>query len=137
MGLQHRLDGGEIGRDSLAYDGVEERGLVLEIKIDRGLREAGAQGHVVEPRGGETLLHEQREGGVDDLARTLGRGTALLDRSHITNLLFSKFKSSPVDLSFNINGLEWAPLPEPCPSRAIPRPGGTPVLSRSRRLAVG
>jgi hypothetical protein len=30
----------------------------------------------------------------------------LLGRSHITNLLFSKLKSSLVDLSFNINGLE-------------------------------
>ena len=89
MGLQHRLDGAEIGRDGLAHDALEERGLVLEIEIDRGLRESGAHGHVVESRGGETLLHEQRKGGVDDLAGALGRGTALLSRSHTTNLLVS------------------------------------------------
>ena len=81
MGFQHRFDGAEIGRHGLAHDALEERGLVLEIKIDRGLRESGVKGHVVETlRGGETLLDEQREGGVDDLARTLGRGTALLGR---------------------------------------------------------
>ena len=102
MGLQHRLDGAEIGRDGLAHDALEERGLVLEVEIDRRLRESGPRRHVVEPRGGETLLHEQREGGVDDLAGPLGRCATLLGRWHTTNLLFSKFTYKPVPIIFKI-----------------------------------
>ena len=89
MRAHHRRDGAEVDADRLAHDALEQRGLVLEVEIDRSLAEAGAFSDIVQPRRGEALLDEQRERRVEDLARTLGRGTALFHGLHITNLLVS------------------------------------------------
>jgi hypothetical protein len=89
MGIHHRRHRAEIDGDRLAHDALEQRGLVLEVEIDSSLRQAGAFSDIVEPCRGETLFDEQRQRGVDDLARTLSGGTALIYGLHITNLLVS------------------------------------------------
>ena len=87
--LDHRRHRAEIDGDRLAHHALEQRGLVLEVEIDRSLRQAGPFSDIVEARRGEALLDEQRERGVDDLAGTLSGGTALFYGLHITNLLVS------------------------------------------------
>jgi hypothetical protein len=79
----------EIDGDRLAHDALEQRGLVLEVEIDRSLRQAGAFSDIVEPGRGEALLDEQRQRRVEDLAGALSGGTALFHGLHITNLLVS------------------------------------------------
>jgi len=82
-----RLDRQQVAADRLPDDSLEQRHLVLEVEVDRRLAEPGARRDVVQSRAREALLDEQRQRGLDDLGRPLGRGPALLfHRLHITNL---------------------------------------------------
>jgi hypothetical protein len=89
MRTHHRRHRAEIDGNRLAHDALEQCGLVLEVKVDRSLREACAFSDVVQARRGKALLDEQRKRGIEDFARTLGGGTALFHGLHTTNLLVS------------------------------------------------
>src|SRR5437867_1346625 len=57
--------------DVLAHRRLEQRLLVLEVEIERPLRDTCALRDVLEPRGGEAVLDEGLKGRVQDVPRPL------------------------------------------------------------------
>jgi len=70
-----------------AHELLEQGLLVAEVEVDRPLRDAGAAGNVVEPRGREAAGGELLERGRDDVVAPLAAPRPLLARSRCCGLL--------------------------------------------------
>ena len=64
-----RLAFGDQRREVLAHDRLQQVFLARVIEVQRALRDAGARGHFLGPRGREALLDEKLERGVEQLLR--------------------------------------------------------------------
>src|SRR5258706_15476610 len=65
----------DVGGDGFGDDRSKEVFLGFEVQVERALRDARATGDVVQARGGEALLDENRESRRDDLAGPLTLAT--------------------------------------------------------------